>query len=111
MNSARSLSPRSQGDMLAGLLAQAAQDGGDLVTLRAIVEEASEMGAQRTLASIGLDDPRASADMSELRELLRAWRDAKASARNAALRWIARALCALVLLGLTVRLGATELLK
>ena len=36
-------------DMLARLVAQAATDGGDLVTLRAIVEEASELGAQRTL--------------------------------------------------------------
>lgn len=97
--------------MLAGLLSQAAQDGGDLVTLRTIVEEASEMGAQRTLANLGLDDARAPQDMSELRELLRAWRDAKASARNAAMRWVARALCALLLLGITVRLGATELLK
>ena len=32
-------------DMLAGLIAQAALDGGDLVTLRAIVKEASEVGA------------------------------------------------------------------
>ena len=31
-------------DMLAGLLVQAASAGGDLVTLRAIVEEASELG-------------------------------------------------------------------
>ncbi len=98
-------------DLLAGLLSQARSEGVDLVTLRAIVEEASELGAQRTLASIGLDDARASGDLSELRELLRAWRDAKASARNAALAWIVRGFCALVLLGLAVRLGATELLK
>jgi len=98
-------------DMLTGLLAQAAVEGADLVTLRAIVEEASEMGAQRMLASIGLDDARAPGDLSELRELLRAWRDAKASARNAALAWVARGLCALLLLGLAVRLGATELLR
>ncbi|MBB4860055.1 hypothetical protein HNO88_003393 [Novosphingobium chloroacetimidivorans] len=98
-------------DMLAGLLSQARGEGADLVTLRAIVEEASELGAQRTLASIGLDDARASRDVSELRELLRAWRDAKASARNAALGWIVRGLCAVLLLGLAVRLGATGLLK
>lgn len=101
----------NRNDMLAGLLSQAAQDGGDLVTLRAIVEEASELGAQRTLASIGLDDPRAPQDMSELRELLRAWRDAKASARTAAIGWIVRGLLALLVLGLAVRLGATGLLK
>ena len=63
-------------DMLAGLLAQAAAQSGDLVTLRAIVEEASEVGARRMLARIGLDDETAPQDMGELRELLRAWRDA-----------------------------------
>ena len=98
-------------DMLTGLLAQARDNGAELVTLRAIVEEASELGAQRTLALIGLDDARAQGDLSELRELLRAWRDAKASARTAAIGWIVRGLCALLLLGIAVRLGATELLK
>lgn len=97
-------------DMLARLLAQAAGSGSDLVTLRAIVEEASELGAQRTLALIGLDDETASEDVSELRELLQAWRDAKASAQRAVLAWIVRGLLALLLLGLAVRLGATELL-
>jgi len=101
----------NQNDVLAGLLSQAALGGVDLVTLRAIVEEASERGAQRMLASIGLDDPRASQDMADLRELLRAWRDAKASARNAAIAWIVRGFCALLLLGIAVRMGATELLK
>ena len=74
----------NQKDMLVGLLAQAATEGSDLVTLRAIVEEASEVGAQRMLMLIGLDDDTAPEDLSELRELLRAWRDAKTSARNAA---------------------------
>ncbi len=36
-------------DMLAGLIAQAASAGGDMVTLRAIVEESSELGAERVL--------------------------------------------------------------
>ena len=43
-------------DMLAGLMAQAAGAGGDLVTLRAIVEEASELGAERVLVRMGLAD-------------------------------------------------------
>lgn len=98
-------------DMLAGLLAQAALEGGDLVTLRAIVEEASEMGAKRMLAHIGLDDATAPQDVSELRELLQAWRDAKSSARRTVVAWIMRGAFALLLLGLTVRLGATELLR
>ncbi|MFT4057175.1 MAG: DUF6127 family protein [Novosphingobium sp.] len=98
-------------DMLAGLLAQAASEGSDLVTLRAVVEEASELGAKRMLARIGLDDATAPQDVSELRELLQAWRDAKSSARRTVLSWIMRGALALLLLGLTVRLGATELLR
>ena len=37
-------------DMLALLIAQQVERGGDLVTLRAIVEEASELGSARALA-------------------------------------------------------------
>ncbi len=98
-------------DMLARLLAQAANDGGDLVTLRAIVEESSELGAQRILTQIGLDDLNAPGDLSELRELLKAWRAAKASAQRTVINWIVRGLAALLLVGLAVRLGLTELLN
>ena len=98
-------------DMLAALLAQAIHEGSDLVTLRAVVEEASELGAARTLERIGLDDETAHEDLCELRELLQAWRDAKASAQAAAIGWIVRGLLALLLLGIAVRLGAMELLR
>lgn len=98
-------------EMLARLIAQAAEDGGDLVTLRAIVEEASELGAQRALAHLGLDDAHAPGDLSELRQLLRAWRDAKSSAWKAAVGWLVRGALALLLVGIAFRLGATDLLK
>ncbi|MCJ2178673.1 DUF6127 family protein [Novosphingobium album (ex Hu et al. 2023)] len=98
-------------NMLAALLAQAIHEGSDLVTLRAVVEEASELGAARTLERIGLDDETAHEDLSELRELLQAWRDAKAGAQAAAIGWIVRGLLALLLLGIAVRLGAMELLR
>lgn len=101
----------NQKDMLAGLLAQAGAEGSDLVTLRAIVEEASEVGARRMLSRIGLDDATAPGDLSELRELLQAWRDAKASAQAAAIGWLVRGVLALLLLGLAVRLGVGELLR
>ncbi|MFK4874370.1 DUF6127 family protein [Novosphingobium sp. ZW T3_23] len=101
----------NQKDMLAGLLAQAATEGSELVTLRAIVEEASEVGARRMLSRIGLDDATAPGDLSELRELLQAWRDAKASAQAAAIGWLVRGMLALLLLGLAVRFGAGELLR
>ena len=98
-------------DMLAGLIAQAALDGGDIVTLRAIVEEASEVGAGRALARLGLHDDAAQDDLDELRELLGAWRAAKASAWKAAVEWTVRAVFALLLIGIAVRLNVPGLLK
>jgi hypothetical protein len=98
-------------DLLAGLIAQTSGQGADLVSLRAIVEEASELGAERVMARIGLDDTRAHADLSELRQLLQAWRDAKASAWKAAVAWIGRGMAALLLVGIALRLGVWDLLK
>lgn len=98
-------------EMLARLLAQVDAAPGELVTLRAIVEEASELGAARALAHLGLDDDLAHGDLSELRQLLRAWRDAKASAWRATVDWVVRGLLALLLVGLAVRFGVTGMLK
>ena len=82
----------------------------DLVTLRALVEESSQAGARRALASLGLDDERARRDMDELRELLSAWRDAKRTAWRAVVTWLVRLLLAMVLIGMAVKLGLLELL-
>ena len=98
-------------DMLARLVAQAAGGGCDLTTLRAVVEEASEVGAARALARIGLSDEKAQQDMDELRELLGAWRAAKASAWKAAVEWIVRAVFAALLIGIAVRLNVPGLLR
>lgn len=98
-------------DMLARLIAQEVEQGSDLVTLRAIVEEASELGAARTLSRMGLDDEGATDDLSELRELLRAWRDAKESVWKAVIDWSVRGVLALILVGIAVRLGVTGMLK
>ena len=89
--------------ILARLMAQAESRGGELVTLRALVEEASEAGAARALGALGLDDPRARRDMDELRELLRAWRDAKRSAGRAVVAWLVRLCLAMLLIGMAVR--------
>ena len=98
-------------DMLARLVAQAEDEGGDLVTLRAIVEEASDLGAARVLSRMGLADDHALTDMAELRQLLGAWRDAKASAWKAVVGWAMRGLLALLLLGLAVRFGSQDVLR
>lgn len=91
--------------VLAQLMAQGSEDGADLATLRAIAEEAGELGASRALTRLGLADEAAHGDLKELRELLGAWRDAKRSAVKAALGWVLRMLLALVLVGIAVKTG------
>ncbi|MFM5929291.1 MAG: DUF6127 family protein [Novosphingobium sp.] len=98
-------------EMLAGLISQASSTGADLVTLRAIVEESSELGAERVLNRMGLNDPKAHEDLSELRELLAAWRDAKRSAWRAFVSWAVRGALALLLIGIAYRLGLSEMLS
>jgi Family of unknown function (DUF6127) len=97
--------------MLALLLAQAERQGADMVTLRALVEEASELGAERALGAVGLTDEAARRDMGQLRELLQAWRDAKKMAWKEVVAWAIRILLALLVLGMSVKLGLWEMLR
>jgi hypothetical protein len=97
-------------EMLAGLMMQASEAGAELITLRAIVEETSELAADRVLDRLGLADAGAGDDLSELRELLKAWRDAKTSAWKAFVEWAIRAILAALLIGIAVRLGVWKLL-
>ncbi len=102
-------------DMLTRLITQATGDGQDLVTIRAMVEEASDAGAARALKRIGLSDDDAQADLAELRELLSAWRDAKASAWKSALKWgvqwVMRGCLLLVLIALAVEYNQLDMLR
>ncbi|KTE28757.1 MULTISPECIES: DUF6127 family protein [unclassified Sphingopyxis] len=85
--------------------------GVDAAILRALIEEASEMGARRALARLGLADEAARGDVSDLRQLLGAWRDAKTSAWKAAIDWAVRGVLALVVVGLAVKMGLPGLLR
>src|SRR3546814_2966366 len=76
--------------MLAGLIVEAEGRGTDMATLRALIEEASNLGAERALARLGLSDGDAGKDLGELRQLLQAWRDAKRTARAAVIGWLVR---------------------
>jgi hypothetical protein len=96
--------------LLATLLAQAEGRCLDVVSLRALVEESSQAGARRALASLGLDDERARRDMDELRELLSAWRDAKRTARRAVIGWLVRIGLVAVLIRLAVRMKLAGML-
>jgi hypothetical protein len=100
----------SREDILASLLAQARDEGAELITLRAIVEEASALATDRALERLGLSDSSAQSDLSDLRELLQAWRDAKTSAWKALFEWLIRGVLALLLVGIAVRLGVWKLL-
>ncbi|MBA4089511.1 MAG: hypothetical protein C0494_02810 [Sphingobium sp.] len=108
---------KQDGDMLARLVAQAEGapgglgGGADMVMIRALIEEASELGAGRALERLGLADRRAEGDMRELRELLSAWRDAKKAARGAVIGWAVRIMMALLLLGIAVKVGLLGLVK
>jgi len=97
--------------MVARLMAQAEGQGADLITLRALVEEASEIGAERALEALGLRDRHARRDMDELRQLLQAWRDAKKSALSAVVAWATRILLALLIAAMALRLGALEAIR
>jgi hypothetical protein len=97
--------------MLALLIAQADAQGADMVTLRALIEEASGVGAERALAALGLKDEQARRDMDELRELLRAWRDAKKSAVAAVVNWATRIVLAGLVAAIAVKVGLLELLR
>lgn len=97
--------------LLALLTAQAEGKGADFATIRALIEEASELGAERALGALGLRDERARRDMDELRELLQAWRDAKKAAWKETVAWAIRILLALLVLGMSIRLGLWEMQK
>lgn len=99
------------GSVLAQLLAQGRGEGADIATLRAIAEEAGELGALRALRRLGLADEGAAGDVAELRELVRAWRDATRSAWRALAAWVVRVVLALLLAGIAMRLGFDEVLK
>jgi uncharacterized membrane protein YdfJ with MMPL/SSD domain len=103
------MTPVTGDKLLTQLMAQADGRVVDIVTLRALVEEASQNGATRALASLGLDDDRARRDMDELRELLSAWRDAKRSAWRAVVSWVLRVALASLLIGMAVKLDLTGL--
>ncbi len=97
--------------MLEGLVAQAEAEGAARVTLRALVEEACEVGAARALRTLGLMDDKAGPDIVELRQLIQGWRDAKKSALSAVVAWIVRTVVALFLMGLAFKLGLVERIR
>ncbi|MET0248925.1 MAG: DUF6127 family protein [Sphingobium sp.] len=104
---------RHDAEMLARLVAQteAQPMGSDMLMIRALVEEASELGAARALERLGLSDRGAEDDVRELRAMLVAWREAKKAARGAIVAWGVRIVMALALLGMAVKAGLLGVVK
>lgn len=98
-------------DLLAKLILSAEGRPVDYVILQAVIEEASEAGACRALASLGLEDASARRDMDELRELLGTWRDVKRSAWQSVARWVVRVLLATLMVSIAYRLNLHDLLE
>ena len=88
---------------LAVLAAQARQEGASLVTLQALIEEASQTGAHRALRELGLADGSAGKDIMQLRQLISAWRDVQQSARKTVVEWLVRVLLIALVIGLAAK--------
>ena len=94
-----------------GLLITDEANGSVPITLAECEELASELGARRALARLGLADEAARDDVSDLRQLLGAWRDAKKGVWAAVIDWAVRGMLALLVVGLAMKLGLPGLLK
>lgn len=69
-----------------------------------MLERAAERGAARALKRIGLETGDAAQDIQALRNLLDAWRDARRTAQNTAIKIITTAVLAFLLTGLVIKL-------
>lgn len=98
-------------DLLAQLIASAEGQRVDFVILQAVIEEASDAGARRALAALGLGDGTARRDMDEVRELLSTWRDVKRSAWQTAARWVVRVLLAALMVAIAYQSNLRDLLR
>jgi Family of unknown function (DUF6127) len=78
--------------------------GADPLLLRALIEEASDLGAMRALERVGLADASANKDIREVRALLDAWRTAKSSATKTLIGWLVKFLLVSLLLGVALQL-------
>ena len=67
--------------------------------IEAMVARAAESGAKQALAAVGLHDEHAAADVRELRGVLEAWRSAKSTAINTAIKVITTAFLAAIAAG------------
>jgi len=69
-----------------------------------LLHHAAERGAERVLAHLGLENGHAARDIRELRGLLDAWRDARRTAWQTAIKVITTGILAALLVGAAIKL-------
>lgn len=69
-----------------------------------LLDRAAERGAERVLAHLGLENGRAARDIGELRSLLEAWRDARRTAWQTAVKVVTTGILAALVVGAAMKL-------
>ncbi|MBS0576207.1 MAG: hypothetical protein JSS45_07270 [Proteobacteria bacterium] len=69
-----------------------------------LLDRAAERGAERALAHLGLENGHAAKDIRELRDLLEAWRDARRTAWQTAVKVVTTGILAALLVGAALKL-------
>ena len=69
-----------------------------------LLDRAAERGAERAIAHLGLENGHAAKDIRELRDLLQAWRDARRTAWQTAVKVITTGILAALLVGAAIKL-------
>ncbi len=69
-----------------------------------LLDRAAERGAERALAHLGLENGHAAKDIRELRDLLQAWRDARRTAWQTAVKVVTTGILAALLVGAAIKL-------
>ena len=69
-----------------------------------LLDRAAERGAERCLASLGLENGSVARDIRELRDLLEAWRDARRTAWRTTIKVATTAILATLLVGAAIKL-------
>lgn len=69
-----------------------------------LLDRAAARGAERVLAQLGLENGHAARDIRELRDLLDAWRDARRTAWQTAVKVITTGVLAALLVGAAIKL-------
>ncbi len=68
-----------------------------------LLAHAAERGAERVLSHLGLENGSAAKDIGELRDLLEAWRDARRTAWQTAIKLITTGILAALVLGAAIK--------